>query len=158
MRQSPSIFKVRTAVTEREARKCQTLTMDGFLGLPCQTCPFGPGGQWRQHGYNTSSGFHHYVDMDSWWQNYEDHCAPGTVRPTAGQMSQHSSCRRNAELQFTVKGAPKPPQYRAALRPRVTAELKLCYFEAILQANTHTPIRESWRILASKCLYFKPKA
>lgn len=76
--------------------------------------------------------------MDSWWQNYEDRCALGAIRPTAGQMSQRSPRTGNAELQFIVKGTPKTPQYRPALRPRVRGKLRLRYFEAILQVNTYT--------------------
>lgn len=41
MRQSLSIFKVRTAVTGREDRKCQTLSRDGFLGLMLRPAPLG---------------------------------------------------------------------------------------------------------------------
>lgn len=41
MRQSLSIFKVRTAVTGREDRKCQTLSRDRFLGLMLRPAPLG---------------------------------------------------------------------------------------------------------------------
>lgn len=109
-----------------------------FPGTDAQASPSGQQGQGRW-----LLVYHRQQHLPSCWhgqfvKNYEDCCALGAVWPTTGQMSQCSSRTRNTELQFIVKGNPKTPQYRPALRPRVRGKLRLRYFEAILQVNTYT--------------------